>query len=158
MTINLRFAACLAGVALFFTSAFSRAAEAKTDLKPYPLSKCIVSGDKLGGDMGKPFVLAYQDREIKLCCKGCQKDFEKDAAEFIKKIDAAEKEAAAKNPYRLTTCLVSGEKLDSMGKPFVFVYEDKEIKLCCKSCLKDFRKTPEKFMKQLAKADKAAAK
>ena len=156
--MNVRFVGLLAGVSLFIHTTSSRAAAAKPDLKPYPLSKCIVSGDKLGGDMGKPFVFAYQDREIKLCCKSCQKDFDKDAAEFTKKIDAAAKEAAAKNPYPLPTCLVTGEKLDGMGKPFIFVYEDKEIKLCCQDCLKDFRKTPEKFMKQLAKAQKTAGK
>ena len=41
-------------------------------------------------------------------------------------------------PYPLKTCIVSGEKLDSMGKPYVFTNGNQEIKLCCKDCLKDF--------------------
>lgn len=53
-------------------------------------------------------------------------------------------------PYPLDTCIVSDEKLGGMGKPFTFVYKDQEIKLCCKSCKKDFDKDPEKFLKKLA--------
>ncbi len=56
--------------------------------KPYTLDTCIVSGDKLGG-MGDPVVIVRAGREIKLCCKGCIKDFDKDPAAFVKKIEAA---------------------------------------------------------------------
>jgi len=45
-------------------------------------------------------------------------------------------------PYPLKTCVVSGEKLDSMGKPYVFTNGDQEVKLCCKNCLKDFKENP----------------
>jgi len=37
--------------------------------------------------------LTYKDREVKLCCKGCLKDFNKDSAKYIKKIEAAEAKA-----------------------------------------------------------------
>lgn len=60
--------------------------------KPYTLKTCIVSGAKLG-TMDKPFVFVYEGREIKLCCKDCQKDFKKDAAKYIKKIEEAEAKA-----------------------------------------------------------------
>jgi YHS domain-containing protein len=61
-------------------------------LKPYTLKTCIISGDKLG-EMGDPFVYAYEGREIKFCCKGCLKDFKKDPAKYIKKIEEAEAKA-----------------------------------------------------------------
>src|SRR5258705_6230705 len=61
--------------------------------KPYLLKTCIVSDEKLGGDMGEPYVFTHEGREIKLCCKSCLKDFKKDTAKYIKKIDAAEKKA-----------------------------------------------------------------
>src|SRR4051794_3404435 len=69
--------------------------------KPYPLNTCAVSGEKLGGDMGEPYVFTYKDkqvkddagREIKLCCKSCLKDFNKDTAGYLKKLDAAEAKA-----------------------------------------------------------------
>lgn len=127
------------------------AAEASADLKLYPISKCIVTGEKLGG-MGKPYVFTHEGREIKLCCQGCLKEFKKSSETYLKKLDAAEKECIAKNPYKLEKCLVTGEKLGGMGKPVSFVYQDREIKLCCKGCIKSFAKDPEKYMKQLAQA------
>jgi hypothetical protein len=61
--------------------------------KPYTLKTCAVSDEKLGGDMGEPYTFTYKDREIKLCCKDCRKDFDKDPAKYIKKIETAEKKA-----------------------------------------------------------------
>ena len=56
--------------------------------------------------------------------------------------------------YPLKTCVVSGEKLGDMGAPYVFTHEGREVKLCCKSCLKDFKKDSAKYMKKIAKAEK----
>ena len=56
-------------------------------------------------------------------------------------------------PYVLKTCPVSGEKLDGMGETYVFEYEGREIKLCCKNCLKDFQKNPAKYIKEIEKAE-----
>lgn len=64
--------------------------EKKDAAKPYPLDKCIVSDEKLG-EMGKPFVFTHEGQEIKLCCKSCQKDFKKDPAKYLKKLDTAAK-------------------------------------------------------------------
>lgn len=46
----------------------------------------------------------------------------------------------------MTTCVVSGEALDSMGKPYVFTYEGQEVQLCCMDCKKTFDKNPEEYM------------
>jgi YHS domain-containing protein len=73
----------LAGVAADTNSA------AATPPKPDKLTTCPVSGEKLGGDMGKPYVFVYQGQEVKLCCSGCKKDFDKDPAKYIKKIQDA---------------------------------------------------------------------
>jgi YHS domain-containing protein len=66
----------------------------QAQVKPYTLTNCVVSGDKLG-EMGDPYVFVYEGREIKFCCKGCVKDFKKDPAKYVKKIEEAE--AKAKN-------------------------------------------------------------
>ena len=58
-------------------------------------------------------------------------------------------------PDKLTTCPVSGEKLDEMGKPYVFVYQGQEVKLCCSGCKKDFDKDPAPYIKKIQ--DAAAA-
>lgn len=57
-------------------------------------------------------------------------------------------------PYPLTTCIVSGEKLGEMGKPIVIIKDGQEVKLCCKSCIKDFEKEPAKFLKEIAEKSK----
>ncbi len=56
--------------------------------KPDKLTTCPVSGEKLG-EMGKPYVFVYQGQEVKLCCSGCKKDFDKDPAKYVKKIQDA---------------------------------------------------------------------
>ena len=61
-------------------------------------------------------------------------------------------------PYPLKYCLVSGEKIGEMGKPFVTNYMGQEIKFCCPDCVKDFKKDPDKFLKKLAEEEKKAKK
>jgi hypothetical protein len=79
-------------VAFITACAAGFAAEEKKTAKPYPIKTCLVSEGKLG-DMGDPYVFTYQGREIKLCCKGCLKTFDKDPAKYIKKLEEAEKQA-----------------------------------------------------------------
>jgi hypothetical protein len=69
---------------------------------------------------------------------------------------AEEKKAEKAKPYPLKTCVVSGEDLDSMGEPYSFKHEGRDVKLCCKSCLKDFKKDPAKYLKKLDSAQKPA--
>ena len=70
---------------------------------------------------------------------------------------AADEKKAVK-PYTLKTCPVSDEVIDDKGdmKPHSFVYEGREIKLCCKGCLKDFNKEPAKYVKKIEAAEKSA--
>ena len=59
-------------------------------------------------------------------------------------------------PDKLATCPVSGDKLGEMGKPYVFVYQGQEIKLCCPGCKKDFDNDPAKYVTKIRAADKKA--
>ena len=59
---------------------------------------------------------------------------------------ASEVTAVTTDNYPLKTCVVSGEKLGEMGKPYVHTYEGITVKLCCKSCLKDFNENPNKYI------------
>ncbi len=71
---------------------------AATEKPAYPLTTCVVSGEKLGamGDVveythkeeGKP------DRLVRFCCSSCTKKFKQDPAKYLAKLDAAEKPAA----------------------------------------------------------------
>jgi len=68
------------------------AEDKKAAAKPYPLDTCIVSDEKLGADASmKPFSFTHEGQEIKLCCKSCQKDFNKNPAKYLKKIEGAAK-------------------------------------------------------------------
>jgi len=69
-------------------------------------------------------------------------------------VGLADDKKATPKPYPLDKCIVSDEKLDSMGKPYVFTHEGQEIKMCCKSCLKDFKKDTAKYLKKLEGAGK----
>ena len=71
---------------------------------------------------------------------------------------AADKKSEKPKPYPLKTCVVTGEKLGEMGDAYVFVQDGREIKLCCKSCLKDFKKDPAKYIKKIEAAEAKAKK
>ena len=90
----------IAGVTFLSTLLLSpiglRAAEAGKgkNAKPYPLKTCVVSDEKLGADASmKPYVFVHEGHEVKLCCKSCLKDFKKDTAKYMAKIEAAEKKS-----------------------------------------------------------------
>jgi len=71
--------------------------------------------------------------------------------------DKAQADTKAK-PYLRDKCLVSDKKLGEMGKPYVFTHEGQEIKLCCKSCLKDFKQNPAMYLLRLDDAGRADSK
>jgi YHS domain-containing protein len=52
--------------------------------------------------------------------------------------------------YPLKTCLVCDMELGMMGKPYVFVYQGQEIKVCNQSEKAEFDKDPAKYLKKLA--------
>lgn len=84
--------AVVPSLVLFGAGGFALAAEPAT--KPaYPLTTCVVSGEKLG-EMGKPAVIQYEGREVQFCCASCEKEFKKDPAKYLKKIDEAAKKPA----------------------------------------------------------------
>lgn len=61
-------------------------------------------------------------------------------------------------PYLLKKCIVSDEDLGSMGDPIIFVYKGQEIKVCCKPCIKKFKKNPKKYIKLLTEKTKKKSK
>ncbi len=79
----------LATLALFAGVANIHAENPPAD---YPLTKCVVSDEKLG-EHGKPVKVSDNGTDVYLCCKSCKKDFAKDPAKFTKMVKDA---AAAK--------------------------------------------------------------
>ncbi len=64
-----------------------------------------------------------------------------------KEKDKTTTESASNVPadYPLKKCVVSDEPLGEMGKPVKATHNGTDVYLCCKSCLKDFNKDPDKY-------------
>ena len=55
--------------------------------------------------------------------------------------------------YPLKKCAVSDEAFGGeMGKPIKVTHEGTDVYLCCKSCLKDFKADPAKYVKMVKDA------
>ena len=134
---------------LSLSHAYAEKAEKDTST-PYPLKTCVVSDEALDVDA---IVWKHEGRELQLCCKGCKKDFIKDPATYLKKLDEAYIAA-----YPLNHCLVSKEPLGSMGEAYVHHHKGGLILFCCKGCIKKFDKNPGKYLKALHKAQASGTK
>jgi YHS domain-containing protein len=89
---SIRYLVSVLTVVFALWSATAARGDDQKKLIPYPLKTCVVSGEKLG-EMGKPYVFEYKGREMKFCCKGCRKDFDKEPAKYIKILEEAEAKA-----------------------------------------------------------------
>jgi len=59
----------------------------------------------------------------------------------------------AADAYPLTTCVVSGKKIGSMGTPVTIYYKDIEVRFCCAGCVKKFDAEPATYLVKLGKKD-----
>jgi YHS domain-containing protein len=71
----------------------------------------------------------------------------------IQQVSAADTNTVLK-PYPLDHCIISGDKIGEMGKPYVTNYMGQEIKFCCPDCVKDFNKDPQGYLKKIQTAKK----
>jgi len=84
------FTIIIAAIALSGSAALLRAAD---EAKPaYPLTTCVISGEKLG-EMGPPPSVNYKGTEIEFCCKNCVKTFNADPDKYLQKYQQAVKAA-----------------------------------------------------------------
>ena len=114
-------------------------------LPSYPLTKCPVSHEELGG-MGPALDVVHEGRLVRLCCKGCVKEFKKDPAATLKAIDEAVI-AAQKPTFPTMKCVISGE--DIGADAIELVYGTRLVRLCCKGCKKGFEKDPAAAMAKI---------
>lgn len=82
-----------------------------------------------------------------------------------KEPEPAKASAQAVADYPVDYCVVSGDKLEDgdMGPPVNYVYKqegkpDRLVRFCCKGCIKDFNKDPEKYLQAIDEAAAAKAK
>jgi YHS domain-containing protein len=71
------------------TASATPAPAAKAAIKPYPLKICLVTDSDLDS-MGDEVSFIYQGREIKFCCKPCEKKFLRAPEKYLAKLAALE--------------------------------------------------------------------
>lgn len=92
---NILTPACALMLAVTAYAADAPAAE-PVKAKPYPLNTCIVTDEALDS-MGGAIIKIHDGQEVKFCCKGCIKSFDKDPAKYITKmVERAAKATPAK--------------------------------------------------------------
>ena len=118
----------------------------------YPNKVCAATGEALGG-MGETINVIHNNRLVRLCCAGCKDELDTNAAGVFKKLDEAAIKAQA-GSYPLTTCVVAGGKLGSMGETVNLVVGNRLVKFCCAGCVAEFKADPAAYLKKIDDAKK----
>lgn len=63
--------------------------------------------------------------------------------------DMSSMSAASVKPYTSDKCIVTDNKLGSMGDPISMVHNGQEVKFCCKPCIAKFKANPDKYFANL---------
>lgn len=64
------------------------------------------------------------------------------------------REITPSTSYPLKTCVVTGDKLGSMGDPIAIEYQGQEVQFCCDGCVDEFMESPDKFLPKVREAGK----
>jgi YHS domain-containing protein len=106
----------------------------------------------------------HEGRTIAFCCEGCIKEFKKEPAKFVAKLEEQEKEKEGKSGEGAgdaegegeaeeaalnTKCPVSDDDIHDPGD--TVEYDGRTIAFCCSDCVKEFNKNPDKFVAKLEK-------
>ena len=125
----------------------------------YPLNVCAVTGEPLGAN---PVVVILSGmpkeelngREVRFCCGGCKGTFDADPIASNKKLDEMII-ADQLTVYPAGTCIVMEDEMmtDPTGpdarKDKNLVIGNRLFRLCCKSCVRRFKKNQEQYRKVL---------
>ena len=104
---------------------------------------CPVSGKPVD----KEFYADHEGKRVYFCCPNCKAPFEKDAAGYIRKMEAEGVTLAkAEDSMEQTACPISGMTVD---KKVYADHEGKRVYFCCEEHKAEFRKDPDKYLKKL---------
>lgn len=126
-----------------------------SQLPYYPLTTCVVSDEGLNpvcedDPTEKQIDVVFNNRLVRLCCKGCEKDLKADPDRFLSRIDKAVI-AQQRDNYPMDTCLISDEHLEE-GEIVEVVAGNRLFRFCCNKCKRKFKKDPTKVMAALDEA------
>jgi len=140
------------------SGAFAADPKKPDDKKPKPVNTlCPVTDEKVDPAVQ---TAQYKGKTVGFCCPDCIKDFNKDPAKYMKKVEAdeaknkkegnkgekpkGEQPAAAVNKL----CPVEHENAVDPTAPTT-VYKGKTIGFCCDDCIKKFESNPDSFAANL---------
>ena len=127
--------------------------------KPKPVNAlCPVTDEKIDPEV----TAQYKGKTIAFCCADCVKDFNKEPAKYMKKVEAEEaknkkaekdkkkgEEPAADSTKVINTlCPVEKENAVDPTAPTT-VYKGKTVGFCCDDCIKKFERDPDSFAANL---------
>ena len=124
----------------------------KAQLHYYPFDTCLISDEPLVED-GKDIAInyVYKNRLVRLCCKGCIREINKDPVAYFKKIDAAIVKKQREH-YPLENCVVGKGPLGAMGEPVEIIAGNRLVRFCCAGCKPEFEKNPAKYLAMIDSA------
>jgi len=119
----------------------------------YPIKTSLVTGKDLPE---KAYEFVYGNRLIRLGAESEKAEFMKAPKKYMEALNLAVI-AAQGGDYPLDKCPVSGDELDTMGKPQELVIAGRLIRLCCNDCRKDVEANPAKFIAMVDEARRGGA-
>jgi YHS domain-containing protein len=133
----------------------------KQEKKPKPVNTtCPVTDEKVDPEVA---TTTYKGKVVGFCCPDCVKDFNKDPAKYMKKVEAEEaknkkgkKDDAIKGEQPAADSTKAVNKFCAVEKenavdPTVATttYKGKTIGFCCEDCIKKFDRDPDAFVADL---------
>ena len=124
---------------------------------PYMVNICPVSEKPIPEGRGTVHIIqglddaAQEGREVRFCCPGCQSAFKKDPKKYIPKMDELIiKDQMKRYPEMNCIVMVDEEMTDPRGQEAMdaknIVWKNRLVRLCCKKCVRMFKKSPEKYL------------
>lgn len=119
----------------------------------YPTRKCIVSGEPI--DEAKDMIIG--NRLFRVCCGSCKNKIVSNPTQYLAELNKEVAEAQRPD-YPMTTCVIAGSKLGSMGEPTETVIAGRLIRFCCAGCEAKAKADPSGTLAKIDAAWKAKGK
>jgi hypothetical protein len=120
----------------------------KDQMPYYPRIDCVVSDEEFDSEEdGGSIDFVHNGRLIRLCCKGCKREFDKDPAAYHAKLDNAVIIQQSAD-YPLELCVMSDEEMPE-DDILTEVHGNRLFRFCCKGCVRGFFESPHETMAKL---------